>query len=166
MTHVNFLVHRPLVSETQTDRQDKFDRNFHCPSKLPFFYLVVIQVQRTNVTFWLIVYQVSICANNVIPKPLIVLGKCTMHWERGLDIYYITNILQFNNIHLSYIKHSIITKVCFKLNWLCLSKLLHIFSYFGIRLGLRQIKHEGETLALNSFRDALNNERSTLRNKS
>ena len=24
MTHVNFLFHRPLVSETQTDRQDKF----------------------------------------------------------------------------------------------------------------------------------------------
>ena len=24
MTHVNFLVHRLLVSETQTDRQDKF----------------------------------------------------------------------------------------------------------------------------------------------
>ena len=24
MTHVNFLAHKPLVSETQTDRQDKF----------------------------------------------------------------------------------------------------------------------------------------------
>ena len=24
MTHVNFLVHRPLFSETHTDRKDKF----------------------------------------------------------------------------------------------------------------------------------------------
>ena len=39
--------------------------------------------------------------------------------------------------------------------------LLLIFSNFGISLGLRQIKHEGGTLAIESIRDVLSNRQST-----
>ena len=64
MTHVNFLLHRLLVSETQTDRQDKVVIYIYIHLYVYIYgYMLTVKEVSANIDFLLFHFFKSKCPN-------------------------------------------------------------------------------------------------------